>query len=343
MSNAIPPGDLGFAMPAEWERHQATVMAWPCRYELWGDGLARACCAYAEVARAIARFEPLLMFAQPQEVVVARRMLGPGIEVLGLPLDDSWARDIGPTILKDAKGRRAGVDWRFNAWGGEYPDYAEDAAFAKRILTHMAIEHFAAPFVLEGGSIHVDGAGTVLTSEQCLLNPNRNPEMSRAQIESSLCQWLGASEVIWLGQGLVDDQTDGHIDNLACFARPGVVAALVAEDPADANFAALDDNLQRLKAARDAAGRPLEIVTIPQPAPLFFEGRRLARSYLNFYLVNDGVIAPAFDDPNDAVAADTLAKLFPDRKVVQVPVGDIIVGGGGIHCITQQIPAGGAA
>jgi agmatine deiminase len=334
---------LGFAMPAEWSPHQGTLMAWPCRAELWGDGIERARHAYTGVAQAISRFETLTMAARPQDAAAARSALGPEIEVLELPLDDSWARDIGPSFVRDAAGRLAGVDWRFNAWGGEYPDYAEDAAFAERILAHLGLERFAAPFVLEGGSIHVDGAGTVLTSEQCLLNPNRNPSMSRAEIEAGLRQFLGVTEVIWLGQGLVDDQTDGHIDNLACFVRPGAVATLVAEDPADTNFAALDDNLQRLKAARDGAGRTLEITTIPQPAPKFFEGRRLARSYLNFYLVNGGLIAPAFDDPNDAIAADILTKLLPDRKVVQVPVSDIIVGGGGIHCITQQIPAGSVA
>lgn len=340
MSEAPP---LGFAMPAEWSPHQGTLMAWPCRAELWGDGIERARRAYAGVAQAISRFERLIMSARPQDVAAARVALGPEIEVLEMPLDDSWARDIGPSFVRDAAGRLAGVDWRFNAWGGEYTDYAEDATFAERILAHLGVARFAAPFVLEGGSIHVDGAGTVLTSEQCLLNPNRNPSMSRAEIEAGLRQFLGVTQVIWLGQGLVDDQTDGHIDNLACFVRPGAVVTLVAEDPADANFAALDDNLQRLKAARDGAGRPLEITTIPQPAPKFFEGRRLARSYLNFYLVNGGVIAPAFDDPNDAVAADVLTKLFPDRKVVQVPVSDIIVGGGGIHCITQQIPQRGVA
>jgi agmatine deiminase len=342
MSEVTPPGELGFVMPAEWERHEATLMAWPCRQELWGDGLASACCAYAEVARAIHQFEPVIMTAQPQEATEARRMLGPGIEVLGLRLDDSWARDIGPTIVRNQEGKRAGIDWRFNAWGGEYPDYEEDAAFAGRVLTHLGIKRYAAPFVLEGGSIHVDGAGTVLTSEQCLLNPNRNPDLTKPEIEALLCSWLGATKVIWLGQGLVDDQTDGHIDNLACFVRPGVVATLVAEDPEDANYAALSDNLKRLEAARDAAGRALEIVKIPQPAPKMFEGRRLARSYLNFYIANGGIVAPSFQDPNDLVAATILAGLFPDRRVAQVLVRDIIVGGGGIHCITQQVPSGGA-
>jgi agmatine deiminase len=334
---------MGFAMPAEWSTHQGTLMAWPCRAELWGDGIERARLAYAGVAKAIHMFERLIMSARPQDAAAARLALGPNIEVLEMPLDDSWARDIGPSFVRDPAGRLAGVDWRFNAWGGEYTDYAEDAAFAERILAHLGVKRFAAPFVLEGGSIHVDGAGTVLTSEQCLLNPNRNPSMSRAEIEAGLRQFLGVTQVIWLGQGLVDDQTDGHIDNLACFVRPGAVVTLVAEDPTDTNFAALDDNLQRLRAARDGAGRSLEIATIPQPAPKFFEGRRLARSYLNFYLVNGGVIAPAFDDPNDAVAFNVLTRLFPDRVVVQVPVSDIIVGGGGIHCITQQIPERGVA
>jgi agmatine deiminase len=335
------PASLGFHMPAEWSAHQRTWMAWPCRTELWSEeGLEPARLAYAAVAKAISRFDKLTMAVRPEDAAGAKAMLGSGIETFPVPLDDSWARDIGPSFVVDGAGKLAAVDWIFNAWGGKYPDYADDAAFAAQVIEAAGVPGFAAPFVLEGGSIHVDGEGTVLTSEQCLLNPNRNPHMTKAEIEQALYDWLGARKVIWLGQGLLDDQTDGHIDNLACFARPGMVVTLVAEDPSDANHKALADNLDRLRKAKDAAGRSLEIVAIPQPAPKMLGDMRLARSYINFYLANGGVVAPRFNDPNDAVAFETLAKTFPERDIVQVDISDIIVGGGGIHCITQQQPAG---
>jgi agmatine deiminase len=202
---------------------------------------------------------------------------------------------------------------------------------------------FEAPFVLEGGSIHVDGAGTLLTSEQCLLNRNRNPGLDRKDIEANLRVWLGVREIVWLGQGLENDGTDGHVDNLACFVRPGLVLASVAPDPADPNHAPLADNLDRLRCARDARGRALEIIELPIPAPRVTDAGRLAANYVNFYLANGAVIAPAFDDPMDRIAAERLALAFPDRRIQQIPALAILEGGGGIHCITQQQPAGPAS
>ena len=336
---ATTPADAGFHMPAEGARHSRTWMAWPSRIGLWNGRHVEAKAAYAAVAQAIARFEPLIMVANPRDVAEAAAQCGPSVEVIAMALDDSWMRDIGPTFLVDAAGTLAGADWRFNAWGDKWPDYANDAAIAAQVLERVGSPRFEAPFVLEGGSIHSDGEGTVLTSEQCLLNPNRNPSLTKAQIEANLKAWLGARTVIWVGQGLENDGTDGHVDNLACFVRPGVVLATSCRDPEDSNYAPMQANLARLRDARDARGRALEVLELPIPATRVTAAGRLAMTYTNFYLANGAVIAPAFDDPMDEVAAGVLAAAFPDRQIVQIPALAILEGGGGIHCITQQQPA----
>jgi agmatine deiminase len=335
----VTPVERGFAMPAEWARHERCWMAWPCRTALWGARLDAARAAFAEIARTIARFEPVTMIARPADAASAKAQLGDSVALLALPLDDSWARDIGPTFVANAAGERAGIAWRFNAWGGKYADYADDARLAGRLLDHLGLPRLDAPLVLEGGAIHVDGEGTALVTEQCLLNPNRNPGLTRAAIERHLRDWLGVRAVIWLGQGLVDDETDGHIDNLACFIRPGVVMALCETDPQDANFAALADNNARLRAAKDARGRTLEVILVHEPAPRVIDGRRLALSYINFYRANGAVIVPRFDDPRDQAAEQALARALPDLAIATVAASDIVFGGGGIHCITQQQPA----
>jgi len=309
-------------------------MAWPCRTELWGEGLDAARAAYTEVAKAIADFEPVTMVANGEEIAEVSLRCGSGVACLPLAHDDSWMRDNGPTFVIDGKGGLAGVDWRFNAWGDEYDNYENDAAVAGAILAHLDVPAYMAPMVLEGGSIHVDGEGTLLTTEQCLLNPNRNPKLSQAQIEENLRAYLGVRRIIWLGRGLEDDEIDGHVDNLACFVRPGVVLALSTDDPDDGNYTALQDNLARLRAA------DLEVIEVPQPAPRTGkDGRRLALSYINFYMANGGVVMPSFEDAKDEEAFTTVSNCFPDRKVLQIPVLDIVCGGGGIHCITQQQPA----
>jgi agmatine deiminase len=335
------PVDDGFAMPPEWAPHARCWMQWPCREPLFGKHLAAAREAFADVARAIAEFEPVTMIANPEHVVDASLKCGPGVSTLSLPLDDSWARDSGPTFVINGRSQVAGIDWRWNAWGNKYPDHQRDAAVARSVLDHLGMRRYAAPLVLEGGAIHADGEGTLLTTESCLLNKNRNPDLSRDDVEQLLGRFLGVRKVIWLNGGLEDDDTDGHVDNVACFARPGVVLALGSGDPADGNYAVLSDNMQRLRTATDAAGRPLEVIAIEQPRRRESEdGRRLALSYINFYIANGGVIAPAFEDPQDRHASDTLSKAFPDRRVVQVPATEILYGGGGIHCITQQQPVG---
>ena len=335
------PAAAGFRMPAEWAPHIRTWMCWPCRAEVWGtpDGLLRARDATARVAQAIAGFEPVMMAARGEDIAGARSQCGPAIEILQVPLDDSWARDIGPSFLSgDA---RAGVAWRFNAWGNKYDPYANDAGFAARILERQHGRVFPAPLVCEGGAIHVDGEGTLLTTEQCLLNPNRNPELTREQIERELMAFTGAQNILWLPGHFSDEETDGHVDNIACFAAPGRVLLGVPAMKSHPDFEAVASAREKLAAARDAEGRALEIVELVQPHNLRadWRGRPLAASYVNFYLANGGVVMPAFDDPADAAARAVLADCFPDRKIVQVDVLDIVQGGGGIHCITQQEPA----
>lgn len=327
-------------MPAEWAPHTRCWMAWPCREELWGDRLEAARQDVADVAKAIAAFEPVTMVARPELTASVSLYCGPGIAVLPLPQDDSWTRDTGPTFLTDGKGGLAGVSWRFNGWGEVYADYAQDAQMAKRILDHLGVPRYDAPMVLEGGSIHVDGEGTCLVGEPSVLDPKRNPGMTRAEAEAHLVAHLGVEKVIWLPFGLVDDETRGHVDNLACFARPGVVLALAGDDPADANSAGLQENLDVLRRTPDARGRTLEIVPIQQPRQRARDKqRRLTLSYINFYIANGGIVIPGFQDPADAAALKTIAAAFPDRQVVQIDVVDLIHGGGGIHCVTQQQPA----
>lgn len=331
----------GMFMPAEWERHAACWMAWPCRESLWGDRLLHAQVAYARVAKAIQQFEPVRIIARPKDVAEARFACGRSVEVVPLEIDDSWLRDTGPTFLIDGQGRVAGVHWQFNGWGDRHRPYDKDARVGAALLEHLGMRCYEAPLVLEGGAISVDGYGSLLATEQCLLNPNRNPLLSRSDIEEDFALFLGVRRIIWLGEGFEDDETDGHVDNVACFAGPGRVLLNVCEDPADPNYRIMQDNLARLQAARDARGEKIEVIPLPQPERrLGADGRRLPLSYVNSYIANGGVVAPAFDDPADGRAAEVLQAAFPGRRVVQVPVADIVCGGGGIHCITQQQPAG---
>lgn len=329
-----------FAMPPEWAPHRRCWMAWPCRDELWGEQLEAARRAYAEVAQAIAAFEPVTMIARADLTAQASLYCGAGISTLPMAQDDSWTRDTGPTFLTDGAGGLAGVDWRFNGWGEAYPDYANDARMAGRILEHVGAARIESSLTTEGGALHVDGEGTCLVCTPSILDPERNPGWSQDDAERELCRRLGCERVIWLPAGLTDDETGGHVDNLACFARPGTVLAVATDDKADTNYSALAENLDVLRAATDAQGRSLEVLTLPQPKRrLRANGARLTLSYINFYLANGGVVMPEFDDPADKPACRTIAAAFPDRAVIQVDARAIVEGGGGIHCITQQQPA----
>ncbi|HEY3778131.1 MAG TPA: agmatine deiminase family protein [Rhizomicrobium sp.] len=340
MAERTPALD-GYRMPPEWARHSRTWMCWPCRIEAWGspDGLARAKQATARVAAAIARFEPVTMATRPQDAAEVRQVCGDTVEFFETPLDDSWARDIGPSFLSGPG--RAGVAWRFNAWGGKYHPFENDSRFAARILEQRQARLYRAPLVCEGGAIHVDGEGTLLTTEQCLLNPNRNPQYDRAQIEETLKCHTGVERIVWIAELFLDEETDGHIDNIACFAAPGRVILGIPASRSHPDFPAVEAARARLASARDARGRPFEIVEIGQPRGqrTDWRGRSLAASYVNFYLANGAVIIPAFDNPADEPARAVLAACFPDREIVQVDARAIVDGGGGIHCITQQEPA----
>jgi agmatine deiminase len=336
-------------MPAEWEPHARTLMAWPSRPLLWGtpERMGRAKGAYARVAQAIAAFEPVTMLARPEDAKEAERACGREVEVLAMPLDDSWARDTGPIfVARMQNGVReiAGTHWRFNGWGEKYPDYGEDVRISERVLEKWGVRRIEVPLVLEGGSIAIDGEGTLYTNEECLLNPNRNPGHSRADIECVLREYLGVRHVVWMPWGLDDDETDGHIDNAAALAGPARVLLNWTQDAGDLNAARMKANKVALLGARDARERTIEVIEMPQPKQeVAWNGHRLPLSYLNFYVVNGAVIAPSFTDPLDGEAKRILSAAFKGREIVQVPARDIIVGGGGIHCITQQVPAGAPA
>ncbi len=265
MSERRMPADDGLFMPAEWEPHERCWMQWPSRAEVWGDRLPQTYAAYAQVARAIAAFEPVSMVCRPEDEAQVRLACGRGIETVPLPIDDSWCRDSGPVFLVDGKGHAAGSQWRFNAWGNAYHGYENDAAVAGLILDRLGMRKYSNNMVLEGGAISVDGYGTLLTTEECLLNDNRNPEMTRQQIEEALALTLGVARIIWLDRGLEDDETSGHVDMIASFAGEGRVLLHMPEDRRDPNYARMQDNKRRLETAKDARGRTLEVIEIPQP------------------------------------------------------------------------------
>jgi len=338
LSESAPALD-GLAMPAEWQPHECCWMAWPCRPALWGAGFEAACRAYALVARTIGEFEPVRMLVPPPHVAVATLQLARRLEVVPFAIDDSWTRDSGPCFVTGPEGRLAGVAWRFNGWGNRYHPHARDTALAAVLLAELGLSCYKAPMVLEGGAIHVDGQGTVLVSEPSVLNVNRNPTLDRRQIEERLVLYLGVRKIIWLERGLVDDETDGHVDNVARFVAPATVMCAVASDPDDANREPLLENRARLARMCDAQGHALEVVELPLPAPRRGPKGQLPLSYLNFYIANDAVVMPAFDDPMDDPAREIVAAAFPERQVVQLPALDIVAGGGGIHCITQQQPS----
>jgi agmatine deiminase len=358
--DSTPAAD-GYRMPAEFEPHSGCWMAWPERPDNWRLGARPAQEAYAAVAEAIAASEPVTMAVSDAQFERCRALLPPSIRVVEISSDDAWIRDTGPTFVVDGAGRRRGVDWRFNAWGGLdgglYSPWERDDRVAAKVLEIEGADRYRAPLVLEGGSIHVDGEGTVLTTEECLLNPNRNPELSREQVERALCDYLGAEKVVWLGRGVHADETDGHVDNLACFTRPGVVLLTWSDDESDPQRGISADALARLEAASDARGRSFEVVRLPSPRPILIEaeeaagveavegtqprraGDRLAASYANFYLANLRVVMPLLDERTDDQAAEILRNCFPEREVVGVPAREILLGGGNVHCITQQVPA----
>jgi agmatine deiminase len=316
--------------------------------------------AFAAVASAIAQFEPLTMGVNPDQYSNARQMLPAHIRVVEIANNDSWLRDCGPTFISDGKGGLRGVDWIFNAWGGLfnglYFPWDLDEAVAQKVLEIERVDRYKAPFVLEGGSIHVDGEGTCVTTAECLLSPGRNPGLTKDQIEAYLKDYLNVEKVLWIPRGVIHDETTGHVDNLVCYLRPGVMALTWIDDKSDPQYERSAEAYDYLMSVTDAKDRKLDVHKIHQPNPILIApeeaegvdavdgtqpreaGDRMAASYINFYLCNGGAVVPIFGDPHDAAALATIQHLLPERRVVGVPAREILLGGGNIHCITQQQP-----
>ncbi|HEY7890514.1 MAG TPA: agmatine deiminase [Steroidobacteraceae bacterium] len=352
----------GYWMPAEFGPHEATWLLWPERTDNWRDGARPAQEAVLKVATALRHFETVNLGVSPEHFQEVREITPAGVQAASIEYDDIWVRDIGPTFLvSELPDTLRSVTWRFNAWGGLYTPYTRDLTVPREISSDAfgreMRDRYAAPIVLEGGAIHVDGQGTVLLTEECVLNPNRNPGMTREQAEAVLRQYLGVHQFIWLGQGVFHDETSGHVDNLACFAGPGKVCLTWTDDKRDPQYAISLDAWERLNDTRDAQGRRLEVFKVPMPGPLYMTaeearglvpsesmkrrhaGDRLAASYVNFYFANGGIIMPLLDPRTDEQAAAVLRRACPNRLIVGIPAREILLGGGGIHCITQQIPS----
>jgi agmatine deiminase len=355
------PREDGFRMPGEFEPHEQTWMLWPERPDNWRLGAKPAQRVFVEVAKAISQFEPVSMGVSATQFQNARSQLPGHIRVVEVSYNDSWMRDCGPVFVKNDRGEVRVVNWKFNAWGGLYDGlyfpWDLDEQVPEKIAELERCDRYDAPMVLEGGAFNVDGEGTLLTTEECLLSPGRNPELSKGEIETYLADYLNVQKIIWLAKGLDPLETNGHVDGLCCFAHPGVVLLHWTDDPGDPHYAIVRDAYERLEKEIDARGRKLEIHkllgatpgrmtkeesdgvdivkgTIPRQ-----EGDELDATYINFYIANGGVIVPAFGDANDELAVETLRDIFPDRKVVSIPgAREISLGGGNVHCITQQQP-----
>lgn len=345
------PAQLGFRLPAEWEPHEATWIAWPHQRDDWPGKFAPVPWVYAEIVRHLHAGEEVRILVngaageRAAHTVLGRlRLDWDRVQFWHVPTDRVWTRDYGPCFLTAADGRAGAVHWQFNAWA-KYPNWRRDAAAGRRILDRLVLptwrpEHNGRRVVLEGGSIDVNGTGVLLTTEECLLSPvqERNPGLSRADYERLFADYLGVRKTLWLGPGIAGDDTHGHIDDLARFVAPRIVVAVMEENSADPNFEPLRENLRRLREMTDGEGRPLDVVPLPMPAPVWLDGQRLPASYANFYIANDRVLVPTFNDPNDRRALGVLADLFPGRAVVGIHAADLVWGLGTLHCLTQQQP-----
>jgi len=358
--DSIPKND-GFFMPAEFDKHFGCIIIWPERADSWQYGAVMARKVFSEVARAISRSERVTVIASDLAYDTARKMLPDNIRVIEMSSNDSWARDYAPTFLKNKNGVIRGVDWYFNAWGGLYDGlyfpWDKDNRMARKICDLYDIDVYnAQDFILEGGAFHTDGQGTIITTEACLLSKGRNSNLSKMEIEKKLKDYLGAEKVIWLKNGIYNDETNEHVDNICAFVSPGEVVLACCDDKNDPQYEMSKSCFDILSKEKDAKGRSFKIHKLPLPKPIFMtayeceglidfngkptrtEGERLAASYVNFYIANDSIIMPAFNDENDKKAKNILRDIFRNREVIQIYARDILIGGGNIHCITQQIP-----
>jgi agmatine deiminase len=354
IANSKTPLELGYHMTAEWEPHEATWLGWPHERSDWPGKFAPIPWAFAEIVRHLSHVERV--FLMVENSVAEKRVRSilkksaanlDNVDFFRIPTDRGWMRDSGPICVRNSAGEVAYNHFAFNGWA-KYPNHKRDAAVVTKANANSKLKHrLVLPIhnnrrvVLEGGSIDVNGRGTLLTTEECLLSKTqeRNPGFSRHEYEEMFRQYLGITKVLWLGNGIAGDDTHGHVDDLTRFVNPTTVVTIVEENPNDANYPALQDNLQRLQFMTDQDGKPLRVETLPMPAPVYFDGQRLPASYANFYIANKLVIVPTFNDPNDRVALNTLAKLFPDRQIVGIHCRDLVLGLGTLHCMTQQQPA----
>ena len=336
MSDSETPASLGYRLPAEWEPHAATWLAWPHNRETWPGMFDRIPSVWAELVRLICRFEPVHVLAAGEAMAQAEAMVGrlPEVTLHDVPTNDAWIRDHGPTFLAGRSDRPALVDWKYNAWGGKYPPFDLDDRVPMRVAQATGRRRFRPNMVLEGGAIDTNGRGTLLAAEDSLIDVNRNPGMARDEAERYLADFLGARRVIWLKGSICGDDTDGHVDQLARFVGPTTVVTAFEQNAEDENYAPLRASYERLKKAIDQDGAPIELVTLPMPQPIRFEGERLPASYVNFYVANGLVVVPQFDDPADREAIRVLAQAFPDREVRGLPAVDLACGLGAYHCIT---------
>lgn len=358
--NSLPMQD-GYHMPAEFSPHDGCILIWPERRDSWQYGAYAAQAAFIQVIEAIARSEAVTVLCSDAQYDHARSRLPDFVRIIVMETDDAWARDVCPTFVRNDSGNLRGIDWGFNAWGGEfdglYPDFTRDNRVARKLCDMLHVDVYdKRSFICEGGSIHVDGEGTALVTEACLLSKGRNPNLSKDEIEATLQTYLGVQKVIWLPYGIYQDETNEHIDNICAFVRPGEVVLAWTEDTSDPQYAMSEADFQVLTQETDAKGRTFTVHKLPLPSPVYITqeecngldtcdgeptrtpGDRLAASYVNFYIANSAIVMPAFGDPNDAVAQQILAALFPTREIIPIAARDILIGGGNIHCITQQIP-----
>lgn len=341
-----------YRMPAEWEPHRATWLSWPHNPDTWPGKFAAMLPAYVQMVAALACSEPVYINVnnatmEAEARVHLREAVARGdIRFHHIATNDAWIRDHGAIFVHTSDPATpatppslTAVNWEYNAWGGKYPPYDLDNQVAARMAQVLGVDVCDGGMVLEGGSVDVNGQGVLLTTEACLLNPNRNPHLSRADIEQRLGAMLGAEQVIWLSQGIAGDDTDGHIDNLVRFVAADTVVAVVEEDPSEVNYLPLQENLAILRSWRDQRGRPLRVIELPMPPAITWQGQRLPASYANFYLANRVVLVPFYRHPHDERARQVLQECFPDREVVGIDATELAAGLGAFHCLTQQIPA----
>jgi agmatine deiminase len=336
-------------MPPEWAPHRGTWLSWPHRESSWPGIFDRIPPVFVQIVATLVPHEHVYLnvTGPDMEEDVRGRLARAAVPLDRVvfhhfPTDDAWARDHGPIFLQrvvDGRSEEAVLDWEYNSWGGKYPPFDNDNAIPGRIASHHGLRHFTPGLVMEGGSIDVNGAGTLLTTESCLLNPNRNPGHTKADIEQALRDYFNVERILWLGDGIAGDDTDGHVDDLSRFVGPSTIATAIEVDPTDANYHALRNNRERLEAMTDQDGNPLRIVELPMPRPIYHDGERLPASYANFYIANGVVLVPAYDQDSDEIARTVLQQCFPTRRIALIPSTDLAWGLGSFHCVTQQWPA----